>query len=129
MRGQSVYLAGPTTGQPERNLRAFLEAAGKLTQRGYSVVLPADVGDVWTTACRRAAPSFAKLTAAVGEDMDAVLGVDLVVTLPGSEDLFEAILARTFGVPIRSLASYEEDAQVTMRFSPPPGDTRRLTAA
>ncbi len=129
MRGRTAYLAGPTTGKPQRNIQAFLDGADRLVRDGFAVLLPADVGEVWTTACRTAAPSFDALVASVSSDMDAVLGADLLVTLPGSEDLFEVTLARAFGVPMRSLASFTDSPELTLRMQGPPPGARQFAVA
>ena len=43
-----IYLSGPMTGMPDENRPAFMRAARKLRDAGFTVTNPADLPEGWT---------------------------------------------------------------------------------
>ncbi|MEV0456037.1 hypothetical protein [Catellatospora methionotrophica] len=84
----AVYVTGPAVSSP-----AIARAAAALSARGYVV----------TTATPTGGLDVDDFLAAVDADRAALLAADLLVTLPGSEKLFEVALAETYGVPVVAL--------------------------
>jgi nucleoside 2-deoxyribosyltransferase len=69
-----VYIAGPISGIPERNMPAFEVAAASLRAAGYEVVSPLEVNPEptdWNTAMRKDIPHLCRC--------------DAIVLLPGWE--------------------------------------------
>ena len=69
-----LYIAGPMTGLPGKNYKAFHDAAAFLRAIGYEVVSPAELSDdetLWHEAMEK--------------DIAALLQCDTVVLLPGWE--------------------------------------------
>lgn len=100
----TVYLAGPVTGDAERDEKLFRPALDALTDAGYTVTAPA-----WQS------PRAVTVDALLG-DVEICLGVlahaDWVVTLPGSEVIFEPVIAASLGVPVVPLDEFLPAAPV-----------------
>lgn len=86
--GRRAYLLGPSTGSDSDRARRFGSAVEALTKAGYAVTAP---GLTATTA---------DLLSVVAGDMDALTAADVVVTLPGSADLWELAVADALGIPV-----------------------------
>lgn len=71
-----VYISGPMTGVPGHNFPAFAEARKQLRAEGFTVLCPAEAGEVdgwtWEQYLKR--------------DLAMVLDADAVVALPGWEN-------------------------------------------
>lgn len=117
-----LYLAGPMTGYPDDNFRAFAEAAEALREKGFEVVAPHE-GDLSMDYDPRVqGPSFANpsfdLATALSRDVEAVLGSDGVALLPGWQEspgaLVEVLTAEGAGLPWAPVDSWLEHARLTI---------------
>lgn len=103
------YLAGPMAGYADHNHPNFREAATALRQQGYTIVNPADYGNLdhlsWQTVMKR--------------DIHALLWCDAVIVLPGWEESrgakLETDIARRLEMPIYR---YEQMVAVTSPTGP-----------
>ena len=106
-----VYLAGPMRGRDQHNFPAFHGAAFALRGLGYNVVSPAEhdleLGFDPDKTIAEQDIDF-DLRAVLAWDMQQVLAVDAVVTLPGwahsSGARAEVAVAQAGGVPVMELA-------------------------
>lgn len=89
-----VYLAGPMRGKPDLNRAAFAEAAARLRGLGLTVFSPAEADEQSDNS---------DIRAVFRRDVDALLGCDMVVMLPGWEQsrgaVAERALAKAVGMP------------------------------
>lgn len=94
----TVYVSGPMTGIPEHNYPAFETARKQLVNDGFTVLCPAEAGQVdgWTWE--------QYLT----RDLRMVLDADALVTLPGWENSrgakLEIYVASTLGKRVVDIA-------------------------
>lgn len=109
-----VYLAGPMTGLPRWNFDAFAAAAAELRAAGYDVTSPHefDLDDGFDPDAPVEGFTQDDLHAAMRRDVQAVLGVDAVVLLPGWHDStgarLEASVASAIGTPTYLLDRFLE---------------------
>lgn len=98
---RSLFVSGPVTGHLDLNRPAFEEARVRLLDRGYRVVVPADV-----------VPPDARWEDAMRATIGRMLRCDGVAYLPGWRDSkgasIEVHLARTVGMPAMSVRDWEE---------------------
>ncbi|MFY1597449.1 hypothetical protein [Micromonospora sp. WMMD737] len=80
---------------PARSAAALAAAVAALLAAGFLVTSATFVPS---------SASVDDLLAAADDDLAAVACADLVVTLPGSGDLWEPAMAEAFGVPVVALA-------------------------
>lgn len=97
----TVYLAGPVTGDTEQDEKLFRPACEALAEAGYRVVAPA-----WQRTCPA---SVETLLSGVEADLAMLAAASCVVTLPGSETIFEPVFAASVGVPVVPLAVFLPD--------------------
>ncbi|MFG3715834.1 hypothetical protein [Micromonospora sp. NPDC047730] len=93
-----VYLLGPSHGSDRDRARRFRPALDAIAAAGFEVVAPG-----------YAPPSPVDaddLLSVVGDDLEALASADVVVTLPGSESLWEFTIAGTLGVPVIPVAAF-----------------------
>jgi nucleoside 2-deoxyribosyltransferase len=95
----SIYLAGPMTGYAEYNVPAFLSMAGRLRERGLSVVVPCEEK---ATAEEQAALSWAEWMAIdLRLVLDCTCGVAVLLGWEGSRGAcLEVTVAHALGRPI-----------------------------
>lgn len=86
----TVYLVGPSRGTEAERAARFGPVVAALMALGYLVVAPG-----WTHPDAATADELLSL---VDEDLDALASADLVVTLPGSDALFEPAIAEALGI-------------------------------
>ncbi len=102
-----VYLSGPMTGYPLHNYPAFREAREQLRSEGFTVLCPAEAGEVegwtWEQYLRR--------------DLILVCLADAVVTLRGWADsrgaCLEVHVARELNMPIRDFNDHADLLEMT----------------
>lgn len=94
-----IYVAGPVTGMPDLNRRAFDEAADRLGAAGHTPLLPhwfVSPDASWSTAMRRCVETLVKC--------------DGVALLPGWERSrgadVECSLAAAIGMPVMTLGEW-----------------------
>ena len=82
-----LYLAGPMTGYPRWNFDAFAEATAALRAAGYEVISPAehDLAQGFDPDAPVSEYTLEDRHAAMRADIEAVLSVDGLATLPGWE--------------------------------------------
>jgi hypothetical protein len=101
------YLAGPMTGYPEHNYRAFDIEAAKLRAKGYIVLSPADHNRQMGFTDGDNQPADFDLRAALLWDLTAVTRSEVVWLLPGWQDskgcAIEIALARYLKIPVIEL--------------------------
>jgi hypothetical protein len=109
------YLAGPMAGYPEHNHPAFHQAAEQLRKCGYTVVNPAEYGNLivgWKQCMKR--------------DLHALLWCTDVIVLPGWEKSkgtqLETYVARALHMPVHtySMMLYACRQQRTVEECPHP---------
>jgi hypothetical protein len=99
----TVYIAGPMTGYDQYNFPAFDAARDDLTAKGFKVISPADIDrEIGFDPSVGTLDDF-DLPAAIRRDVDAILGCDAVVLLPGHETsrgaTAERYVAKWAGIP------------------------------
>lgn len=99
----TVYLAGKMTGLPLYGFPIFDAARDDLTAKGFKVISPADIDrEVGFDPSVGTLDDF-DLPAAIRRDVDAILGCDAVVLLPGHESskgaTAERCVAKWAGIP------------------------------
>ncbi|RLK22670.1 hypothetical protein DER29_0509 [Micromonospora sp. M71_S20] len=92
-----AYLLGPSHGTPAERVARFRPAFDALTSAGFAVTAPA-------VSQPAACESADHLLSVMDDDLDALAAADVVVTLPGSDRLWEIAIADALGVPVVSFA-------------------------
>lgn len=107
-----LYLAGPMTGRPDHNFRAFFLAEAMLTMKGHTVVNPAllDLEEgvaQWSSHEQRIVvlPGFTRKDAMRRDVLAMASDCGAIVLLPGYESSDGAqdelrIAAKVFGYPV-----------------------------
>ncbi len=115
-----VYLAGPMTGLPFHNFKAFFDAEDSLVRiHDWDVVNPARNrgGDDFLTAYANHEADPKPWEWYLKVDLCAMLSCDAVITLPnwayskGAQ--FEVEVARRVGIPVRSISDVIFDSFVS----------------
>ncbi|MFI7069521.1 hypothetical protein [Micromonospora sediminicola] len=91
-----AYLLGPSYGTTAERIARFRPAYDALVFAGFEVVAPGRVHPTPETADH--------LLSVVEDDVDLLAAADVVVTLPGSEKLWECGIADALGVPVVAFA-------------------------
>lgn len=94
-----VYIAGPTKGYPRFNVEAFEEAARLFRLADMEVTLPYEV---------QHGPGH-DLDVTVRANIEAVMGADVVVLLPGASMSSSAMMEAYLGQAIGIRVGYMED--------------------
>lgn len=106
----TFYLAGPMSGLPGNNAKAFEDAAENLRKRGYGIVSPVEL-DVDEGTPHELAPGTPEYQAALARDLCRVLEVDGIIVLPGWETsrgaALEVHIARELGKPVWAYPALE----------------------
>ena len=118
------YVAGPMTGHPQFNYRAFDAARDVLAEEGWMVINPADLDrqnlNVDFSKMDGTEDLSAFTTRFARQDIESLLLVDRVFLLPGWERSTgannEARIATMLGVPCFSFATREQ-VTIDARFS------------
>ncbi|SCL32883.1 hypothetical protein GA0070616_4579 [Micromonospora nigra] len=92
-----AYLLGPSHGAHADRAARFRAAVGALTAAGFTVHAPGASAPPDDTAA---------LLSVVDADLDALAAADVVVTLPGSADLWELPIAGALGIPVTSFDAW-----------------------
>lgn len=107
----TAYVAGPMRNFPRFNFDAFDAAQAGLEELGYDVISPAEMDRDVGFNPDTMEPDQAFLEAAMWRDIEAIMGVDVVVMLPGWEKstgaTAERHLAKWRHIPVHLWPSME----------------------